>query len=224
MPLNDRNMTSILSESSVRVVFGDSIDPVTHNRVQALQQWLLDNPLPGQEAVVIAYASLSVFFDPVRVKALLPSEKSPARAIQAMLGKIAVPAAVAPQKKSLIEIPVRYDGPDLGELADRLQLPEDEIIRLHAEPVYTVFMIGFLPGFPYLGPLPEALSLPRRDTPRQRVPAGSVAVAGRQTGIYPQDSPGGWHLIGRTGFSLFDAAKMPPASLQAGMQVRFVPV
>lgn len=214
-------MTNILSESSVRIVLGNTIDPATHSRVLALQRRLLEHPVPGQEAVVMAYASVTVFFDPVRVKACLPHEHSPARAVQAMLEKIVPAPDDAPPETSLIDIPVRYNGPDLAAVADRLQLPENEVIRLHSSPVYTVFMIGFLPGFPYLGALPEALSLPRRDTPRLRVPAGSVAIAGRQTGIYPQESPGGWHLIGHTDFPLFDATKMPPARLQAGMRLRF---
>jgi inhibitor of KinA len=225
MTANDlKHITNILSESSVRVVFGDSIDPATHNQVMALQRRLLEHPIPGQEAVVTAYTSLTVFFDPLRVKACWPREHSPARAVQAILEKIAPAPDGALPEKTIINIPVRYDGPDLAAVADRLQLSENEVINLHSNPVYTVFMIGFLPGFPYLGPLPEALSLPRRDTPRLRVPAGSVAIAGRQTGIYPQESPGGWHLIGHTDFPLFNAQQTPPARLQAGMRVRFAPV
>ncbi len=220
--------TTILSESSVAVTFGDTIDLEIHRKVLAFNDWLSDNPFPGLISVVPAYASVTVFFDPILVKEYWPDQTSPARAVQAFLEKklLTPPATNQPitNQPVTVEIPVRYDGPDLPEVADRLQLAESEIIRLHTEAVYTVFMVGFLPGFPYLGPLPETLELPRRDTPRLRVPAGSVAIAGRQTGIYPQASPGGWHLIGRTDFRLFAPSQNPPARLQPGMQVRFIAV
>ena len=125
----------------------------------------------------------------------------------------------------IFTIPVRYggaEGPDLAEVANQLQQTEQDIVRLHVEALYRVFMIGFLPGFPYLGPLPAALMLPRRAVPRLKVPAGSVAIAGRQTGVYPQDSPGGWHVIGRTDVRLFDPGARPPALLRPGMAIRFI--
>ena len=156
----------------------------------------------------------------------LPLAPTAARALCLFLEKTLpdVPLGIS-QPAPLVEIPVRYGGthgPDLSELAERLQRSESEVIGLHTETEYTVQMVGFLPGFPYLGPLPEALHLPRRDTPRLRVPPGSVAIAGGQTGIYPQASPGGWHLIGHTDFRLFDPHERPPARLQPGQRVRFV--
>jgi inhibitor of KinA len=105
-----------------------------------------------------------------------------------------------------------------------LQLTEDAVVRLHTGTVYTVYMIGFLPGFPYMGPLSPALVLPRRERPRIRVAAGSVAIAGVQTGIYPQSSPGGWHLIGHTDFVLFDPNANPLVPFEPGSQVRFVAI
>ena len=220
--------TIILSESSVAVTFGDTIDLEIHRKVLAFNDWLSDNPFPGLISVVPAYASVTVFFDPILIKEYWTDQTSPARAVQAFLEKqIAqfsnkqIPKSANPQ---LVQIPVRYDGPDLSEVAKCLHFSENEVIERHAEAVYTVFMVGFLPGFPYLGPLPETLELPRRDTPRLRVPAGSVAIAGRQTGIYPQASPGGWHLIGRTDFRLFAPSQNPPARLHPGMQVRFIAV
>lgn len=181
--------------------------------------FLLEKPFPGLLSVVPAYASLTVFFNPLH-----PGLS--AHAVCDLLNEALrdVPARVYFQE-SVVKIPVQYGGeygPDLAEVADRLQLSEKEVIRLHSETIYTVFMIGFLPGFPYLGLLPPKLELPRRGTPRLRVPAGSVAIAGQQTGIYPQASPGGWHLIGRTDIRLFDAAQQPPARLQPGMRVQFV--
>lgn len=213
------------SESSAVVTFGDKMNATTHREVLNFHERLLANPFPGLLSVVSAYASVTVFFDPFLVKKYWSRSASPARAVQFFLEKqITIqPIATQPVTNSSIpiEIPVRYNGPDLSEVAERLQLTENEVIKIHSEGIYTVFMVGFLPGFPYLGPLPETLELPRRDTPRLRVLAGSVAIAGRQTGIYPQASPGGWHLIGTTDFQLFDPSQKPPARLQPGMQVRF---
>lgn len=214
---------SVLSESAVAVTFGNTIDPETHRNATAFRERLLENPFPGMLSVVHAYASVTVFFDPLKVR---NAALSPTQFVCEILGKLLKINAPGngithPQPPEPVEIPVRYDGPDLPEVAERLNLPASEVIRLHTGTIYTVFMIGFLPGFPYLGLLPDVLELPRRDVPRLRVPAGSVAIAGRQTGIYPQASPGGWHLIGHTDFRLFDPAKRPPARLQTGMQVRF---
>ncbi len=208
-----------VSESSVTATFGDLIDLTTHQRVMDCCAFLLERPFPGQLSVVPAYTSVTVFFNPGQAGLS-------ARVVCDLLNEqlFDVPSRER-LHQPVVDIPVRYGGeygPDLPEVADRLQLSEKEVIRLHSETVYTVFMIGFLPGFPYLGLLTRALELPRRDTPRLRVPAGSVAIAGQQTGIYPQASPGGWHLIGRTDVRLFDASQQPPALLQPGMKVRFV--
>ncbi len=216
---------TITSESSITVTLGDKIDLETHQKVLDFNTRILANPFPGLLSVVPAYTSVTIFFDPVLVKEYWPDQPSPARAVRAFLEEKILQPPISnrsiPNPQTLIEIPVRYNGLDLPEVAGRLQLTENEVIRLHTKTTYTVFMIGFLPGFPYLGLLPKALELPRRDTPRLRVSAGSVAIAGRQTGIYPQASPGGWHLIGTTDFPLFDPKKQPPALLQPGMQVRF---
>ncbi len=125
----------------------------------------------------------------------------------------------------LVEIPVHYGGEygeDLHYVADYHKTTPEEIIRRHTEPTYTVFMMGFQPGFPYLGGLPENLHTPRRDVPRTKVPAGSVGIGGSQTGIYPFTSPGGWQLLGKTYTQLFDVNQTPPVLLKAGDQVRFV--
>ena len=126
---------------------------------------------------------------------------------------------------SLHVVPVSYggaDGPDLADVAARTGLSEAEVVRLHSDAEYTVLVLGFMPGFPYLGILPVELDLPRRATPRVRVPAGSVAITGRQTGIYPFASPGGWHLIGRTSTRTWDPATNPPTLMAPGDRVRFV--
>jgi KipI family sensor histidine kinase inhibitor len=119
-------------------------------------------------------------------------------------------------------IPVQYDGPDLEDVARRTGLAVADVIARHSAPTYTVYFLGFVPGWAYLGELDPALVVPRRTEPRARVPAGSVAIAGAQTGVYPYAIPGGWHLIGRTSVGLFDPMRDPPAVFAAGDRVRFV--
>ncbi len=149
----------------------------------------------GVTDIVLAYRSAAVFADPDR--ASLDELESALNTLE--------PEAAAPIEGKLIEIPVLYDGPDLEPVASRLSLDAPAVVALHTASVYDVFAIGFLQGFPYAGYLPASLSgLPRRDEPRLEVPAGAVAIAGRQTGIYPRTSPGGWHLLGRTPLRIAD--------------------
>ncbi|HMB07503.1 MAG TPA: allophanate hydrolase subunit 1 [Isosphaeraceae bacterium] len=169
---------------------------------------------PGVVDVVLAYQTVALFADPDRVD--LDDLEARLRAL--------TPAADARAPGVLLRLPVLYDGDDLPEAARRLGLTESEVITHHSRPEYRVFAIGFLPGFPYAGYLPPPLSgLARRESPRVRVPAGSVAIAGRQTGIYPTDSPGGWHLIGRTPLRIVDLARgfFP---IRAGDRLRFEPI
>lgn len=138
----------------------------------------------------------------------------------------ALPALELPEltqvRGRLVQVPVRYDGVDLPEVARLTGLSPAEVVRRHTAPEYLVAFLGFAPGFPYLLGLDPALAVPRRDTPRTSVPAGSVGLAGGQTGIYPQATPGGWQLLGRTDLVLFDAQRDPPALLAAGDRLRFV--
>ncbi|AYN42401.1 5-oxoprolinase subunit PxpB [Streptomyces dangxiongensis] len=134
-----------------------------------------------------------------------------------------VPAA-APRARELVELPVRYDGPDLAEVAAHWQVPEREVARVHADTEFTVAFCGFAPGFGYLTGLPARCHVPRRTTPRTAVPAGAVALAGPYTGVYPRSSPGGWQLIGTTDAVLWDPDRVPAALLAPGTRVRFVPV
>ena len=124
----------------------------------------------------------------------------------------------------LHRIPVVYDGPDLQAVASALGLSQQKVVEIHSRPIYRAFLIGFVPGWAYLGPLPDELVLPRRPDPRRQVPAGSVAIAGHQTGIYPLTSPGGWHLIGRTSVRLFLPDSDPPSLFRAGDRVKFFPI
>lgn len=218
----------IVNESSVCVQFGAEIDPAVHGKVMAAVRWLSEHPFPGLWSVAPAYASLTLYFDVFAVRAHWPKCASPAGAVCAYLTTClpAVPPWVENNSKT-IEIPVRYggaQGPDLQEIALMTGMTEDTVVQLHTDTIYTVYMIGFLPGFPYLGLLNAALELPRRAAPRLKVPPGSVAIAGRQTGIYPQSSPGGWRLIGQTEVHLFDPGKNPPALLAPGDRVKMVSV
>ena len=173
----------------------------------------------GLGVPVPAYASVLVPFDP---------DIAPEDAVRAAISRALHRATAGPASEpgSLVEIRVAYggaDGPDLGLVARRTGRSETEVVALHAGREYRVFLVGFVPGFPYLGILPDELALPRRATPRVRVPAGSVAIAGRQTGIYPFATPGGWHIVGRTDAPIWDVTRSSPALLQPGTRVRFVP-
>lgn len=170
--------------------------------------------LPWVTDVVSGLASLAVHVDPRRVA---PDEAAEV-VVERLLTMPDLPAAAS----HVVEIPVTYDGPDLEAVAAHCGLEPDEVVRRHVAPVYEVRMIGFMPGFPYLARLDEMLHTPRLETPRPRVPAGSVGIGGAQTGIYPFESPGGWRLIGRTDTVLFDAAREPASLLAVGDRVRFV--
>lgn len=200
-PLGD---TALLAELSTR------LDTAINTRAIALAAGLKKRRDVRQ--AIAGYASVTVHFDPE-----LASHESLAAAIKRLAAKR--PPMDEPGR--LHRIPVTYDGPDIAEVAERLQLPREKIIEIHSRPIYRVFLVGFVPGWAYLGPLPEELELPRRDVPRTRVPAGSVAIAGRQTGIYPLPSPGGWHLIGRTSVKLFLPDSDPPCLFRAGDRVKF---
>jgi KipI family sensor histidine kinase inhibitor len=167
---------------------------------------------PGVVELVPGYRTLLVVADPARVEAL--------DELAAGLGELELPPAEAVAGEP-VEIPVRYDGEDLPEVAELTGLEADEVVRRHTAPTYTVAFLGFSPGFPYLVGLDPALEVPRRDTPRTSIPAGSVGLAGGQTGIYPTASPGGWQLIGRTEVTLFDPGRDPPALLGPGSRLRF---
>ena len=212
-------MTRVLpvGDRAVAVEMGDAIDPALAARVHALDRSLLRDPLPGVIETVPTCRSLLVLHDPARVGFAELAARLRERAGDA-------PRAAPPGRRH--EVPTVYggeDGPDLPAVARACGLSEAEVVALHSSTEHTALMLGFRPGFPYLGLLPEALALPRRATPRVRVPAGSVGIAARQTGIYPSASPGGWHLIGRTGLRLFDPAADPPALVAPGDRVRFVP-
>jgi KipI family sensor histidine kinase inhibitor len=167
---------------------------------------------PGVVELGPAYRTVLIVAEPGRAGVL--------DELAATLPELELPPAEAVAGET-VEVPVRYDGEDLPEVASLTGLEAAEVVRRHTAPTYTVAFLGFSPGFPYLVGLDPALEVPRRDTPRTSIPAGSVGLAGNQTGIYPTASPGGWQLIGRTELRLFDPARDPPALLAPGARLRF---
>jgi KipI family sensor histidine kinase inhibitor len=206
-------------DSAVVVEYGEGIDARVNARVRLLRDALEASAQPGIVELVPTYRSLMVQYDP-----MVLSRDTLDTLITATAGRL--PEQVAETART-IEIPVMYGGdagPDLADVAAIAGLDAQEVVDLHASGDYVVFMLGFMPGFPYLGGLPASIAAPRLATPRTLVPAGSVGIAGSQTGVYPTESPGGWRLIGRTPVRLFDPRRSPPALLEAGDHVRFVPV
>ena len=210
-------------EAALLVILGDRVDATVNDRVHRLAARLGVRAarIDGLGTPVPAYASVLLPFDP------LVLEEAAVRDMIAVALDAAGGPGMTGGHAGVMSVPVRYggtDGPDLAEVAARTGRAEADVVRLHASVEYRVFCVGFVPGFPYLGLVPEELALPRRATPRLHVPAGSVAIAGRQTGIYPADTPGGWHLIGRTDLPAWDPRRELPALLEPGARVRFVPV
>jgi KipI family sensor histidine kinase inhibitor len=188
----------------------------------ALAEQIRAADLPDVIEIVPAYAAVTVFFDPLSGRA----DRLRQRLTELATAVADVPPsglAALPATGGLLTIPVQYDGPDLAQVARDTGLSEAEVIDRHANREYRVYLLGFAPGFAYLGELDPSLVLPRRPAPRTRIPAGTVAIGGAQTGVYPLATPGGWHLIGSTSLRMFDPARDPPALLQAGDRVRFQP-
>jgi antagonist of KipI len=207
-----------LGDAALSVELGDSLDPAINARVRALDRELAVAPFDGFREAVPTHRSLLVLYDPLALRFAAVEKELRARA-----GRLTAPASPG----RLHQVPAVYGGahgPDLAALARERGIGEGELAALHASQEYTAFMLGFMPGFAYLGLVPEPLAAPRRATPRVRVPAGSIGIAGRQTGIYPVASPGGWQLVGRTSRRLFDPFRAEPALIAAGDRVRFLPV
>jgi inhibitor of KinA len=207
------------SDQSLLVSFGSKITSPAHELVVKLLRVLESERVPGIRNLHPAYCSLLVKFDPL----LLRHEELQATLQQYLvrLDNVALP------EPRLVEIPVCYGGeygPDLLDVAALHKLAPEEVIAMHSSAVYLVYFLGFVPGFAYVGELPEALVTPRLPTPRRQVPAGSVAIAGNQTGVYPVPTPGGWRLLGRTPLAMFRPDRESLSLLSIGDQVRFAPI
>lgn len=212
----DKPTFRLMGDRALLVELGDGINPAVNKKVRDLFLKLDLESTAGVKELVPSYRSIMVVYDPLTITLSSLQEKI-LRVHQQASG------ASLPEPKTL-EVPVVYGGrfgPDLQWVADFHSLSPEEVVRHHVRPVYQVYMIGFTPGFPYLGEVPEVIATPRRETPRTAVPQGSVAIAQRQTGIYPVQSPGGWHILGWTPLKLFDAEKWPPTPVEIGDLVKF---
>lgn len=212
-----------LGEHAIILKIGDRIDATVSRQARRLARAFTSQPLPGLLDVVPAFASVALHFG---ADARIPRSRARAQAIAALAEPDARESGDA-QSPRRVTLPVSYggeDGIDLEALARHAALDPDEVVRRHTACEYEVAMLGFLPGFAYLLGLDPALAMNRHATPRAQVPAGSVAIGGAQTGIYPCEAPGGWQLVGRTDVRLFDAAAAPPTMLEPGDRVRFLAV
>ncbi len=198
------------------VELGDGISPQINARVRTFCRAFEARRVPGIVELVPTYRCVAVHYRP---------EAIARRTLEAeMLAAAQEAGESVPPPGRLVEIPVIYDGPDLDFVAAHARLSAEEVVRIHSAAEYLVYMLGFTPGFPYLGGMDERIAAPRLEKPRVRIPVGSVGIAGAQTGVYPIESPGGWRVIGRTPVKLYDPGCEVPFLLDAGDRVRFVPV
>lgn len=216
-----------LSEYSLVLYFSDHINAEITNQITTINAAIKSAPFAGFIESVPAYVSLTLFYDPFVVinDKSLPGMHAFEK-VASYLQKLQY-TVISPDHQKELLIPVCYDrqyAPDIEEAARHANISIEEVIHLHSQADYLVCMLGFMPGFPYLTGLPEKLNMKRKANPRKLVQAGSVGIAGAQTGIYPLNSPGGWQIIGRTPLCLFDAASDHPALLSIGTKVKFTPI
>ncbi|OGR20021.1 MAG: hypothetical protein A2X81_12190 [Desulfobacterales bacterium GWB2_56_26] len=217
--LYDRPLFRLAGDQGMLMEFGETISPAIHGRIRAMLLALDRARLEGVVEFSPAYRSITLLYDPFVTS--FDRLREELDGLFRESGEIILPTA------EIVELPVCYGGrfgPDLAFVAETHQLATEDVIRLHSGPEYLVYMLGFSPGFPFLGGLPESLHTPRLESPRKRVPAGSVGIAGGQTGVYPIESPGGWQLIGRTPAKLFDYGRDRPFLLSAGNILKFKPI
>ena len=199
-----------LGDTALVAELGSRLDTALNTRAIALAAALQKRR--DVRRAMAGHGTVTVQFDPDQVSL---------DALTAAIRRLATRRPPVEEPGRLHRIPVVYDGPDLEEVARERGLTPSQVVEIHVRPIYRVFLVGFVPGWAYMGPLADALVLPRRATPRTQVPAGSVAIAGQETGIYPLVSPGGWHLIGRTSVRLFLPDSDPPSLFRTGDRVKF---
>jgi inhibitor of KinA len=213
-----------MGDQALIIEFGDRIDPALSEQIAAVAQQLRESRPIGVLDIVPAYSMLALHYDPGAVGAGPPPYDALVETIDDWLKTHSI--ETSPPGR-LVEIPVCYGGAfgeDLEAVARGRNLPVEDVIAIHSGATYHVHLLGFVPGFAYLGGLDARLATPRRETPRPHVPPGSVGIGGEQTGVYPLDTPGGWHVIGRTPLQMFRPGAIPPSLLSAGDTVRFVPI
>lgn len=213
---------SQLGDAALVLAFEQRIDPIVNGRVVRAAAAIREAACPGVRDVVGSYAAVTVHFDPLRTNL-----DALAARVEQVASAVSAAACGAEPPPRTVEISVCYGstfGPDLGAVARFARCSEAAVVARHAASAYRVYMVGFLPGFAYLATVDATIAAPRRETPRLRVPAGSVGIAGGQTGVYPLEAPGGWQLIGRTPRRVYEAGRVEPFLLRAGDAVRFVPI
>ncbi len=219
-----------LGDSAITLDMGHLIDQQLNRKALAISAWIQEHPFPGMLDIIVAYSSVTIFYDPVVTGGKQPELEDGVYKYVGRLLEEAWKVTDDPEPLSstgeLIRIPVCYGGlygPDLEELSKVKKMPHEDVIQLHCSTIYRVYMLGFLPGFPYLGKIDPRLETGRKQRPVP-VTAGGVGIAGNQTGVYPVNSPGGWQIIGRTPMRLFDPAMTPPVKLSIGQLVQFYPI
>ncbi|MGE1113873.1 5-oxoprolinase subunit PxpB [Priestia megaterium] len=224
---------SPLGDSALVITFGDSIQYDIHKQIKTCKDSIELNPFPGFIECVPAFTNLTIFYNPLEVVAAVKKKEkkefvSPFEVVSSIIqSKLENERTEKELNHRTVSIPVCYGGeygPDLEYVARHHNLTTEEVISIHSEGEYLAYMIGFAPGFPFLGGLSERIATPRRPSPRTSIPAGSVGIAGMQTGVYPISTPGGWQLIGQTPIKLFLPEQNPPSLLQAGDIVKFEPI
>jgi len=213
-----------LGDAAITIDMGNTISEALNQKALAIQRWLKNHPFEGLKDCLVAYSSCTVLYNPLTIKKHYHPETTIFDWVAGRLQQAYKQAEELPAvHKEIIRIPVCYEGPfapDIALVAEQKQLSVNEVINIHTAGTYNVYMIGFLPGFSYMGQVSEQIAVPRKQHPAQ-VTAGSVGIAGSQTGIYPLNSPGGWQIIGRTPVKLFDPSLPEPVKLQAGDRVQF---
>jgi len=216
-----------LGDNAILIDFGNELNESINQKLLAIFRKIKEQNIPGVLDVVPAYSSLTIHYDVMKI-----FEKAKGRAVFDFITDrvkkiVEDDTEITFEENRKISIPVCYDeefGIDLSYLADEKNLSVEEVIQLHIDKAYRVYMIGFLPGFAYMGEVDQKIQIPRKENPRTQIEAGSVGIAGGQTGIYPLQSPGGWQIIGRTPLQLFNKEKTEPVLLQPGDQIKFYPI